>query len=137
MNMSVDAQKDISFYEALAQLCLFVCRIPPRQPGSPAPALHGNLMMRQLCDNMSAVGAINKLFSTASPMCWVMQAFAHYASRANAEVHVCHVAGARNEWADMLSRAAEYSDFVNMLPPENKVEVDVLQLLESVWPLRQ
>ena len=70
-------------------------------------------------------------------MCWVMQAFAHYASRANAEVHVCHVAGARNEWADMLSRAAEYSDFVNMLPPENKVEVDVLQLLESVWPLRQ
>ncbi len=137
MGMRPTAEKDISFYEALAQLVLFVKRADDAEVKGPARAVTEAVKVRHLCDNMSAVGATNKLFSSAVPMCWCMQALSHHAAKRNARLHLCHIAGERNKWADMLSRFRQYGAFVDALPAANKVEVDVAELLCQLWPWRK
>ena len=72
----------------------------------------GWLAMRQRCDNMGVVGAAAKQLSLKRPLAAVLQSCALFCSRNRLTLRLSHVAGERNEWADMLSRGADkFNDF--------------------------
>ena len=121
-----DLGRDIAFFEALAQLVLFVLRTEPLQNPSKLRC-HGcsmKIRLRQLCDNAPSIGAINKLHSMAMPLGIVLQAIAHHASIRNASVAVSHIAGERNVWADRLSRPDLYSEFAAQLSADRQRAMD-------------
>ncbi|CAE8603447.1 unnamed protein product, partial [Polarella glacialis] len=99
--MSRIAQSDISFYEAFSQEILAHLRLEHCQ------LTNGRVGVRQWCDNMPAVGAAAKLFSSKPPLCFAMQALSHVCVKWQAEAFVSHLAGSRNDWADKLSRFRE------------------------------
>ena len=104
---SGDLQSCISALEALAQLLLLACRVEAEEVSQ---LRVGWLAMRQRCDNMGVVGAAAKQLSLKRPLAAVLQSCALFCSRNRLTLRLSHVAGERNEWADMLSRGAD-NDF--------------------------
>ena len=120
--------------EALAQLVLLVLQ---RQDGLVTNA--GRAVVRQQGDNLGVVGAAAKLklkgLSLKQPVAAELQAAAVCCMRECINVRVSHVAGSRNEWADMLSRgAAAYPDFWQRLSAKSRRSLDWQQLLRSGRP---
>ena len=90
-------------------------------------------------DNLGVVGAAAKLklkgLSLKQPVAAELQAAAVCCMRECINVRVSHVAGSRNEWADMLSRgAAAYPDFWQRLSAKSRRSLDWQQLLRSGRP---
>ncbi|CAE8610051.1 unnamed protein product [Polarella glacialis] len=127
--MSRLAQSDISFYEALAQAILANARLASCQH---APGVVG---LRQWCDNMPAVGASAKLFSSKAPMCFAMQALSHVCTKWQADATISHLAGSKNIWADKLSRFREpkSQDLFQVLDPSKEVKFDLSTFVKQVW----
>ena len=121
-----DLGRNIIFFEALAQLVLFVLRTAKMNVASPRNGRGCStvIRLRQLCDNASSVGAINKLHTMSKPLDVVLQAFAHHASVMQAKVAVTHIAGERNIWADRLSRPDWYPEFTRQLLANRKQHLD-------------
>ena len=123
-------QAIICALEALAQLILLALQ---RQDGLVTNA--GRVVVRQQCDNLGVVGAAAKGFSMKEPVAAVLQAAAVYCMRERINLRVSHVAGSRNEWADMLSRgAAAYPDFWHRLSAHSRRSLDWQQLLSAGRP---
>ena len=116
--------------EALAQLILLVLQ---RQDGIVTNA--GRVVVRQRCDNLGVVGTSATGFSMKEPVAGVLQAAAVYCMRERINLRVSHVAGARNTWADMLSRGPDvYPEFWRELSLDSRRSVDWQQLLSAGRP---
>ena len=64
----------------------------------------GWLAVRQRCDNMGVVGASDKALSLKRPLADVLQSTTIFCARHHVQLHISHIAGERNDWADWLSR---------------------------------
>ena len=92
-------QAAICALELLAQLALVLARAK----------VDGNAQLhcarlRQYGDNMPVVAACSKGMSTALPLCFALMALAFAALELQVALELSHVAGERNEEADLLSR---------------------------------
>ena len=104
--------------------------------GRPAPASIGDvwqggwISLRQSCDNAGVVAASHKGISLKQPLASVLQSLALYAARHKLQLRISHVAGSRNEWADVLSRRrALDADFFKSLDPGKQLHIDWSGLL--------
>ena len=101
-----EMQKDIACYETLAQTAILkiaaseftVGRIPLRIPS--------------VSDNTSAEAGINRVFSTAHPLCLFLEKVSLLASKCCLDLDISHIAGHDNDIADKLSRW----DFESSIP---------------------
>ena len=81
----------------------------------------GWLAIRHMCDNLGVVGASAKQLSLKRPLAAVLQSCALFCSSKRLTLRSSHVAGERNEWADMLSRGADrFNDFWQKLSPQQR-----------------
>ena len=92
-------QAAICALELLAQLALVLARA--KVDGT--AQLHC-VRLRQYGDNMPVVAACSKGMSTAPPLCFALMALAFAALELQVALELSHVAGERNEEADLLSR---------------------------------
>ena len=92
-------QQGIATLELLAQLALVLVR----KRVDDAPFRH-RVVLRQCSDNMPVVGSIAKGLSTKPPLCYALKTLAYAGLRLNCDVEVGHLAGERNETADVISR---------------------------------
>ena len=101
-------QQHIAALEALAQLVLLDAQ--RQHLGDICQA--GWISLRQSCDNAGVVAASHKGLSLKQPLASVLQSLGLYAARHKLQLRISHVAGSRNEWADVLSRTkASDADF--------------------------
>ena len=96
--MSKDAQRYIACFEALAQLALAMCARERHACSHLAVCLPSG------SDNTPTEGGVNKLFTTSWPLSVFVGLLASWCSAHGMHLQVSHVAGARNQWADDLSR---------------------------------
>ena len=92
-------QQDIAALELLAQLALVLVR--KRVDDSP---FRHRVVLRQCSDNMPVVGSLAKGLSTKPPLCCALMTLAYAGLHLNCDVEVGHLAGERNETADIISR---------------------------------
>jgi hypothetical protein len=122
-----NAQTNIAFYEALAQVLLLLLRTEHSGASSVGIAV------KQWCDNMPAVGAIAKLHTTSKPLCWALQALAYVSFKHKAEVFVSHLSGVKNVWADALSRPEKFDSWIPSFATARRKEPKVKALCDEVW----
>ena len=118
-------QRDISFYELIAQVCLFFARSTYQSVAKVV------VNLRQDSDNLTSVCVGNKLFSTATPMRYAAQLLAAHALRNRCYVDLQHIPGASNDLADRLSRQHDPQSIGLSL--QKQVWVSIPQLLESYY----
>ena len=92
-------QQHIAAFMALGQLLLLLGRLQGQK--KPSGFL---LSLWQLCDNAAVAACSRKLLSMKEPLCFILQAIGFYCSINGVSLLSQHCAGARNEWADALSR---------------------------------
>ena len=97
-----DLQSAIAALEALAQLILLSCQ----RSQLSLEAKMGRISLRQQCDNMGVVCSTAKHLSMKQPLASVLQSTALFCLKERITLKISHVAGVRNEWADILSRGA-------------------------------
>ena len=127
----MDRSKPLSSYiaalEALAQWILMDLRLQRR--------LSHVIELRQMCDNIGAVCAIEKFFSTKAPLSHVLQGVAFTCAMHGVVLNVAHRSGKRNVWADALSRlqSSEHAEF-ELLLDRNKQQTACLgNVLNQPW----
>ena len=116
-----DAQKNIACWELLAQTALLVMCIQLRRHRRFA------LCTRQCTENSPTEGALNKLFTTSTPLSKFVQVFACWASAGNVSVEVNHIPGEDNDLADGLSRAKP--SHLDRMSVHNRFDIDLPALL--------
>ena len=92
-------QQGIAALELLAQLALVLVR--KRVDDSP---FRHRVVLRQCSDNMPVVGSLAEGLSTKPPLCYALMTLAYAGLHLNCDVEVGHLAGERNETADIISR---------------------------------
>ena len=92
------AHRDITCYEALAQLGLMLCL------RSVVPSARWVVRLRTLSDNTGAEAGINKLYSSQYPLSAFLQRLCVLACLTGIELDVGHAPGEKNDDADLLSR---------------------------------
>ena len=98
--VSPDLQLEVTFFELLAQVALFVAQT---RIGL-GPGVH----VLQWSDNSGTVGSSRRWLTTKQPLCWGLQVLAFWAARHQADVQVEHVPGEKNILADKISRWRRY-----------------------------
>ena len=93
-----DASKDITSYEALAQIALVWLL------GHLHPLARMAVRLHSWCDNTGAEASSNSLFTTAWPLAAFTQRLALMSSFTGVHLDVHHIAGPKNSDADHLSR---------------------------------
>ena len=127
----MDRSKPLSSYiaalEALAQWILMDLRLQ-RQ-------LSHVIELRQMCDNIGAVCAIEKFCSTKAPLSYVLQGVAFTCAMHGVVLNVAHRSGKRNVWADALSRlqSSEHADFALLLNRNKQLHVSLEAVLSKPW----
>ena len=122
VKISNDMQRDISCYEALAQLGLLylASRMWPSQ--------RFNVRISSWSDNSGAESGVNKLFTTAYPLCIFLERLSLLCASCFAELDATHISGPSNEYADALSRW----DMISLPPygfsPSDRVEFSLAAL---------
>ena len=125
-----DLQKSIAALEALAQAVLLELR---------CNSLGNNKLLRvemaQQSDNMGVVGCAAKWSCSKAPLCFAMQSLAYQASSRGVRVSIDHICGARNSWADKISRLSlpEGKPFRNELDESKRHEVVLRKFTEEPW----
>ena len=90
----------------------------------------GWLAVRQRCDNMGVVGASDKALSLKRPLAEVLKSTTIFCARHRVQLHISHIAGERNDWADWLSRGrSKNPEWWSLLSAENRFEPNWLELL--------
>ena len=129
----VSASERIAFLEMLAQVVLLFLRLRKRN------YVQGNITLHHVCDNAASVGAVQKFFTTAKPLCYGLQALSWYAAKGAAEISISHIPGEKNVLADHLSRWWKYPATLRKL--NCKLEITDLpslrDLLDPVWVFMQ
>ena len=121
-----DLQSAIAALEALAQLILLSCQRSQLSLESKI----GRISLRQQCDNMGVVCSTAKHLSMKQPLASVLQSTALFCLKEQVNLKISHVAGVRNEWADILSRGAMRDpSFWAQLSPSKQLSPDWLGLL--------
>jgi hypothetical protein len=105
LNLIRNHSRDISFYEALAQVVLAVGRLKDH-PNRKTP-----VVFKQDCDNAAAVGACNKCFTTKAPLCYALQMLTHFCVKYGGVPDIHFIKGDDNVWADRISRFVTYPEF--------------------------
>ena len=116
-------QKCIAALEGLAQVVLLALRAAEAElvPG------RLTLVLAQLCDNQGTASASCKMLSLKQLLDAVLQALAFFCSKYGVGLHITHIAGERNIWADQLSRGVVPAGFVH------HGSLDIKMLLEEPW----
>ena len=86
--------------------------------------------LAQLCDNFGVVGASSHMMSMKEPMCWVIHALGFWFVHFGVRLMCSEIAGARNAWADALSR-----DGLSLSGVNSQLErrVALSDLLDAPW----
>lgn len=106
--VSSDMQRDISCYEALAQIALLFAL------SRHVPALRLSVTVKSWSDNTGAEAGVNKFFSTKFPMALFLERLCLLCSSVHAVLDVSHIPGHLNVLADDISRWDE-----NTSPPSD------------------
>ena len=123
---SEDLQPYICALEAFAQLTLLACQMEH----TAGKISQGWLAVRQRCDNMGVVGANDKALSMKRPLADVLQSTTMFCARHRVQLHISHIAGERNDWADWLSRGrSKNPKWWSRLSAEKRFEPNWLELL--------
>ena len=123
---SEDLQPYICALEAVAQLTLLACQMEH----TAGKISLGWLAVRQRCDNMGVVGANDKALSMKRPLADVLQSTTIFRARHRVQLHISHIAGERNDWADWLSRGrSKNPKWWSRLTAEKRFEPNWLELL--------
>ena len=117
-------QRDISFYELIAQAYLFHARMRFQR------LANATVNLRQDCDNITSVCVGNKLFTTATPMRHAAQVLCAHALKCRASINLQHIPGKINDLADKLSR--QHSPEEIGVSTAKRVHVSVQDLLDSL-----
>ena len=129
-----DLASVICALEALAQFVLCLLLIEEVEPES-RPACLGRMILRQQCDNQGVVGASAQGASMTQPLSSVLQATAKLCLEQGVSLHISHVPGERNSWADALSRGREVlPHFWVRLQQTLRHQVAWRQLLDDLVP---
>ncbi len=106
----------IASLELLAQACLRACRS--------MSDCKGNLL--QHSDNMGAVGVTAKRLTPAMPFAEALRLLARLVLARRCHLHVSHISGSRNEWADRKSRIkSTHKAFRYCLDPRRRVKIEL------------
>ena len=123
--MNEDLRKDISALETLAQIALVYIAVHSF-PGSRIP-----IRIPTLSDNTGAEAVSNKLFTTQMPLALYLEKLCLLIASSHTEVHVGHIPGKDNDYADALSRWNNEGS-----PPHNFLPSDRFSLsLADIWNL--
>ena len=123
ITVSEDMQRDISCYEALAQLALLF--VASRM----WPSRRFNVRISSWSDNSGAESGVNKLFTTSYPLCVFLERLSLLSATCFAELDATHISGPSNELADALSRWDTIS-----LPPYGFSPTDRCEFsLQTLW----
>ena len=123
ITVSEDMQRDISCYEALAQLALLF--VASRM----WPSRRFNVRISSWSDNSGAESGVNKLFTTSYPLCVFLERLSLLSATCFAELDATHISGPSNEFADALSRWDTIS-----LPPYGFSPADRCEFsLQALW----
>ena len=118
-------QRDIVSYETLAQIAV-VTLLSQHFPSCRYP-----ICIHSLSDNTGAEAGSNALFSTQLPQCLFLERLCLLASITGIDLDVSHIAGAKNELADTLSRLTQYDILPDGILPEHRIRFELKQLLHS------
>ena len=134
---SPDLSKCIAAFEALAQLVLFILRVqhlPQTNTDDPHATVPCVVTFSQGCDNIGVVYASVKHLAQSEPLCWILQASGFYCCKHGAQLELSHLAGVRNDLADVLSRGEAHNRAIwSSVRRENQLSVDLLSLLRLPW----
>ena len=120
------AQQIIACLETLAQVALVRLRLSVQ-------SIQGRcIRIQQFTDSASAMGAVNKLFSTKFPLSRYLWLLVEWAVCHQADIRLSHISGQHNDWADVLSRSSDPS---SSLPLDPSLQFDLsVRDLFSVAP---
>ena len=129
-------QKVIATLELIAQLVLLALRLDMAtghdRRWSTCIACH------QMCDNQPVVSATGKWLSCSRPLGYALQALAFLCLQHDVRLRLAHVAGVRNEWADLLSRLNDpeklpaAAGFLQQLLPEKELQSAQARMLSAL-----
>lgn len=129
--------KVIATLELLAQLVLLKGRLATVPASVPTRSRRTSF---QFSDNSAVVAATGRWLSTKSPIDKALQALGWHCHAADLVPVVCHIAGVRNDWADLLSRrndpakAAEVTAFMRLLDPAKEwQQLKLAEWLAEPW----
>ena len=115
-----EASRDISCYEALAQIALVWLMVSPFSKLS--------VRIHSWCDNTGAEASSNSLFTTAWPLAAFTQRLALISSLTGIHLDVGHISGPTNVDADHLSRWVAPAPLASRWKAENRRRVFLKQL---------
>ena len=126
LQMQLQAQRDSTFYENLAQhaLLMLVATLLP----AGRLALH----LPTLSDNSGSDSSVNKLFSTVYPVRMFLQRIASFGALSGIVLEVAHFPGMANEDADWLSQW----DGKSQLPAKWQMQHRLRLPLQRLWYFR-
>ena len=127
--LAKDAQRDIAFYECVAQVILLSLRLWGSGPSSCCVGLTHD------CDNSAVVGGARKMFTSKEPLCFGLQMLSAVATAFNCEIEIKYLPGISNTWADALSRPSKLRSFRASLDHKRERKVDIKAVLRSYWGL--
>ena len=93
-----DKQKEVATYEMLAQLVLFVARLPSLR------GRNAHLSISQQTDSQCCTDVIDTWYARTPPLSTALKYLAALATREDCFVTMSHVPGKENVWADAISR---------------------------------
>ena len=86
-----------------------------------------------MCDNLGAVFATKKLFSTKRPLCFALQMICSLGTKRGAILDLAHIPGEKNIWADKFSRPHKYPHFAQGCNKLREKKVDLHKLLRNTF----
>ena len=125
--LTKSAQPYIACFETLAQLALAM--LARRRQHS----RHFNFVLPTASDNTAAEAGINKLFTTAEPLCIFLKLVASWSARRNVHLAVSHLAGEKNVWADELSRSKLHR-LAHRTADRERIPLDMLARVVTLHP---
>ena len=126
LQMQLQAQRDITSYEILAQHALLML------VSTLLPAGRLAVHLPTLSDNTGSESSVNKLFSTVYPICMFLQRIASLSALSGIILEVAHIPGVANDEADMLSRW----DGRSQLPTKWQMAYRVRLPVQRLWFFR-
>ena len=129
-----DLETRICALEALAQLVLLAMQVQEYAHGPRRPNV-GCIALRQQSDNLGVVCSSAKGLSMKEPLASILQATAVFCMQEHLNLRLSHLAGARNGWADALSRGPSHDTvFWSQLSPNLRRDVDWRSLMQAGRP---
>ncbi|CAE7785030.1 unnamed protein product [Symbiodinium sp. CCMP2592] len=124
--MQADANLDISSYETLAQCFVLLAFWKAHGSGRLA------LTLPALSDNSGAESVCNKLYTSKVPLNLFVRKLSMWSSITGVTLDCSHIAGEKNDDADLLSRWDGLTELPAKFLPSNRIELS----LSEFWLIR-